>query len=157
MKEQEQHWASSLFSFSSLATDGGRVAQAVFGRGVKKAVGQIFLLTVFLVGVLGSDLFLFYFAFLIAFQTGNEIPGTKSLPLNLTARKNSSQFYLSAVILARNEVDKVRYVDHSALFLVVFVRVIVANSSSFYPFSFPRVLVATATTVLALLTLIPFQ
>ena len=42
------------------------------------------LFTVFLVGLLGSDLFLFYFAFLIAFQTGNELP-------------------------ARNEVDKISF------------------------------------------------
>lgn len=72
---------------------------------MKPAIGNLFLVAVFLVGVLGSDLFLFYFSFLIAFQTGNEIP-------------------------ARNEVDNV---------------------------SFSRVLLATASTVLALLTLIPFQ
>ncbi|CAB9521628.1 Probable zinc metalloprotease EGY1, chloroplastic [Seminavis robusta] len=86
-------------------TDGGRIAQALFGRGVKTAIGNLFLFTVFFIGVLGSDLFLFYFSFLIAFQTGNEIP-------------------------ARNEVDNV---------------------------SFARVLLATASTVLALLALIPFQ
>ena len=63
------------------------------------------LSTIFLIGILGSDLFLFYFSFLIAFQTGNEIP-------------------------ARNEVDDI---------------------------SFARVLVATGASVLALLTLIPFQ
>jgi hypothetical protein len=68
---------SIVFRLSFLATDGGRIAQALFGRGVKKAIGQIFLLTVFLLGILGSDLFLFYFSFLIAFQTGNELPGTK--------------------------------------------------------------------------------
>jgi hypothetical protein len=77
----------------------------LFGRVVKPAVGNLFLVAVFLVGALGSDLFLFYFSFLIAFQTGNEIP-------------------------ARNEVDNV---------------------------SFSRVLLAIASTVLALLTLIPFQ
>lgn len=87
------------------ATDGGRVALALFGRGSKPFIGNIMLSTIFLIGVLGSDLFLFYFSFLIAFQTGNEIP-------------------------ARNEVDDI---------------------------SFSRVLVATAGSVLALLTLIPFQ
>jgi hypothetical protein len=63
---------------------------ALFGRTVKPVIG---------------NLFLFDFSFLIAFQTGNEIP-------------------------ARNEVDNV---------------------------SFSRVLLAIASTVLAFLTLIPFQ
>ena len=95
---------SKLFT-TLAATDGGRITQALFGRGVKSFIGNVFLFTVFLVGIMGSDLFLFYFSFLIAFQTGNEIP-------------------------ARNEVDDI---------------------------SFARVLIATATTVLAILTLIPFQ
>ena len=56
-----------------LATDGGRIALALFGRGAKLLVGNIFLFAIFLVGLFGSDLFLFYFAFLLAFQTGNEI------------------------------------------------------------------------------------
>mgnify|MGYP000316899097 CR=1 FL=1 len=86
-------------------TDGGRVALSMFGREVKAAIGNIFLFAIFLFGVLGSDLFLFYFSFIIAFQTGNEIP-------------------------ARNEVDSI---------------------------SFSRVLLATGATVLAALTLIPFQ
>jgi hypothetical protein len=78
---------------------------ALFGRTVKPVIGNLFFFVMFLMGVLGSDLFLFYFSFLIAFQTGNEIP-------------------------ARNEVDNV---------------------------SFSRVLLAIASTVLAFLTLIPFQ
>lgn len=55
-------------------TDGGRIALALFGREVKLGIGNIFLLAILFVGLVGSDLFLFYFAFLIAFQTGNEIP-----------------------------------------------------------------------------------
>lgn len=55
-------------------TDGGRMALALFGRGAKLLVGNIFLFVMLLVGLTGSDLFLFYFAFCIAFQAGNEIP-----------------------------------------------------------------------------------
>lgn len=55
-------------------TDGGRMAQTLFGRGAKLIVGNLFLLATLFIGVGGSDLFLFYFAFCIAFQTGNEIP-----------------------------------------------------------------------------------
>lgn len=66
------------------ATDGGRIAVSLFGRGAKLLVGQLTLLALFTVGVLGSDLFLFYFAFCVAVQSGNEIP-------------------------ARNEVDKVGF------------------------------------------------
>ena len=47
---------------------------ALFGRGAKLLVGNIFLFALFLVGLVGSDLFLFYFTFLIVFQAGNEIP-----------------------------------------------------------------------------------
>lgn len=72
-------------------TDGGRMAQTLFGRGAKLIVGNLFLLATLFIGISGSDLFLFYFAFCIAFQTGNEIP-------------------------ARNEVDDV---DLSRLFLAL--------------------------------------
>jgi len=55
-------------------TDGGRVGLTLFGRPAKLVVGNLFLFTLLLTGLLGSDLFLFYFAFVLAFQTGNEIP-----------------------------------------------------------------------------------
>ena len=51
-----------------------RIGLALFGRPLKLVVGNIFLFTLLLTGLLGSDLFLFYFSFVIAFQTGNEIP-----------------------------------------------------------------------------------
>lgn len=44
-----------------------------FGRPAKLVVGNLFMASLLFTGLLGSDLFLFYFAFLIAFQTGNEI------------------------------------------------------------------------------------
>jgi hypothetical protein len=56
------------------ATDGGRVALTLFGRPTKLIVGNICLTALFLTGVLGSDLFLFFFGFVLAFQTGNEVP-----------------------------------------------------------------------------------
>jgi hypothetical protein len=46
----------------------------MFGRAAKLVVGNIFFFALLVVGLLGSDLFLFYFAFCIAFQSGNEIP-----------------------------------------------------------------------------------
>jgi hypothetical protein len=46
----------------------------LFSRGVKLVVGQLFLIVLFTLGIFGSDLFLFYFSFLIFFQQGNEIP-----------------------------------------------------------------------------------
>lgn len=57
---------------------------ALFGRGAKLLVGNLFLFLCLSIGLVGSDLFLFYFAFCIAFQSGNEVP-------------------------ARNEVDKVDF------------------------------------------------
>lgn len=56
------------------ATDGGRIALALFGRPSKLAVGNITMFALLIAGVLGSDLFLFYFAFCLAFQSGNEVP-----------------------------------------------------------------------------------
>lgn len=58
----------------STATDGGRMALSLFGRGTKLVIGNLFFLAMLAIGLLGSDLFLFYFAFCIAFQTGNEVP-----------------------------------------------------------------------------------
>ena len=55
-------------------TGGGRMAQALFGRGAKLVIGNAFMAALLIAGILGSDLFLFYFAFVSAFQTGNEIP-----------------------------------------------------------------------------------
>lgn len=37
-------------------------------------IGNVFLFALLAAGLFGSDLFLFYFSFCIAFQTGNEIP-----------------------------------------------------------------------------------
>ena len=73
-KTVTSHFLWFLSDCYPTATDGGRIALAMFGRGGKAFIGNLFLSTIFLVGVLGSDLFLFYFSFLIAFQTGNEIP-----------------------------------------------------------------------------------
>lgn len=96
----------SRFSiFSHSATDGGRAAMALLGRASKLAIGQLSLVLLLVMGVLGSDLFLFYFAFLVAFQSGNEVP-------------------------ARNEVDKV---------------------------DFARVILASVTLIMAILSLVPFQ
>ena len=55
-------------------TDGGRIAQAVFGREGKGFVGQVSLLALLGVGFFGDDLFLFYALFCLIFQLGTEIP-----------------------------------------------------------------------------------
>jgi len=55
-------------------TDGGRICQAVFNRAGKQLIGQFFLLGLFLVGILGDDLFLSYALFCSFFQQGSEIP-----------------------------------------------------------------------------------
>lgn len=47
---------------------------ALFGREAKLGVGSNTLFLLLLSGLFGSDLFLFYFSFIIAFQTGNEVP-----------------------------------------------------------------------------------
>lgn len=47
---------------------------ALFDRSGKNAIGSLTLLALLYFGLFGSDLFLFYFSFVIAFQTGNEIP-----------------------------------------------------------------------------------
>jgi hypothetical protein len=47
---------------------------ALFDRGEKMTIGSLTLLALLYFGLFGSDLFLFYFSFVIAFQTGNEVP-----------------------------------------------------------------------------------
>ena len=47
---------------------------ALFGRQVKLSIGGLALFVMLFLGVQGSDLLLFYFAFCVAFQKGNEIP-----------------------------------------------------------------------------------
>jgi hypothetical protein len=50
------------------------MALALFGRDPKTVIGFITMTTLLVTGAFGSDLFLFYFAFVIAFQKGNEVP-----------------------------------------------------------------------------------
>ena len=84
-------------------TDGGRIGLALFGRSGTQLVSFLTLAFMFFQGIGGSDLLLFFFSFVIFFQSELEIP-------------------------QRNEVDDM---------------------------DFSRVLLATATGVLVLLTLIP--
>ena len=63
----------------SSATDGGRVALTIFGRNPKIVLGWVTMLALLIAGILGSDLFLFYFSFVIAFQTGNEVPARNEI------------------------------------------------------------------------------
>jgi hypothetical protein len=56
------------------ATDGGRKSMTLFSRGSKLVVGQLFLFLLLATGLIGSDLFLSYFSFLVFLQRGNEIP-----------------------------------------------------------------------------------
>ena len=46
----------------------------MFGRVGKGIFGTVMLLVLLIAGLAGSDLFLFYFSFCIAFQSGNEVP-----------------------------------------------------------------------------------
>jgi hypothetical protein len=57
-----------------IATDGGRIAVAILGRPPKLLVGSFSLVLLLLAGFLRSELFLFYAAFVLGCQTGNEIP-----------------------------------------------------------------------------------
>lgn len=84
-------------------TDGGRIALTLFGRSGAQLVSFLTFVGMFIQGILGSDLILFFFSFVVFFQSELEIP-------------------------QRNEVDDM---------------------------DFSRVLLATATGVLVLLTLIP--
>lgn len=55
-------------------TDGGRISLTLFGRSGTQFVGFITLVGMFLQGVFGSDLILFFFSFVIFFQSELEIP-----------------------------------------------------------------------------------
>eukprot|EP00536_Pseudo-nitzschia_multiseries_P015300 jgi/Psemu1/320829/estExt_fgenesh1_pm.C_8540002 len=55
-------------------TDGGRLTMALFDRAEKMSIGTLTLFALLWSGLFGSDLFLFYFSFCIAFQSGNEVP-----------------------------------------------------------------------------------
>jgi hypothetical protein len=63
---------------------------ALFDRVEKQTIGTLTLLALLYFGLFGSDLFLFYFSFIIAFQTGNEIP----------ARNEEDSVNFSRVIVA---------------------------------------------------------
>lgn len=73
-----------------IASDGGRISLTLFSRGGKIVVGQVFLFLLLICGIVGSDLFLFYFSFLVFFQRGNEIP----------ARNEVDDISFSRVLLA---------------------------------------------------------
>lgn len=71
-------------------TDGGRLSMALFNRLDKMSIGYLALSTLLFAGLFGSDLFLFYFSFCLAFQTGNEVP----------ARNEQDSVEFSRVIVA---------------------------------------------------------
>lgn len=71
-------------------TDGGRLTMALFDRAEKLSIGTLTLIAIFTAGFFGSDLFLFYFSFCLAFQTGNEVP----------ARNEQDSVEFSRVIVA---------------------------------------------------------
>jgi len=55
-------------------SDGGRLTMALFDRAEKMSIGTLTLAVLLYAGLFGSDMFLFYFSFCLAFQTGNEVP-----------------------------------------------------------------------------------
>jgi hypothetical protein len=61
-------------SLFTAGTDGGRISLTLFGRSGTQFVGFITLVGMFLQGVFGSDLILFFFSFVIFFQSELEIP-----------------------------------------------------------------------------------
>ena len=58
----------------SKGTDGGRISLALFGRSGTQLVNLLTLISLFIGGVLGSDLLLFFFSYVIFFQSELEIP-----------------------------------------------------------------------------------
>ena len=63
---------------------------ALFDRAEKMSIGSLTLTALFFAGIFGSDMFLFYFSFCLAFQTGNEVP----------ARNETDSVDFSRVIVA---------------------------------------------------------
>lgn len=55
-------------------TDGGRISQGLFGRSGSQAVSFASLAFLLILGFTQSDLLLFYFAFVVFFQSELEIP-----------------------------------------------------------------------------------
>ena len=55
-------------------TDGGRISMALFGRSGSQAVTFGALASLFILGITQSDLLLFYFTFIVFFQSELEIP-----------------------------------------------------------------------------------
>ena len=91
-----------FFNFPT-GTDGGRISLTLFGRSGTQLVSLLTFVGLFIGGLTGSDLLLFFFSYVIFFQSELEVP-------------------------QRNEVDDM---------------------------DFSRVLLATVTGVLVLLTVIP--
>lgn len=55
-------------------TDGGRIALTLFGRSGTQLVSFLTFVFMFIQGILGSDLILFFFSFVVFFQSELEIP-----------------------------------------------------------------------------------
>ena len=55
-------------------TDGGRIAMSLFGRSGSQAITLVSLTALFVLGLSGSDLMLFYFGFVVLGQSELEIP-----------------------------------------------------------------------------------
>jgi hypothetical protein len=73
-------YSRRFFLFLSLsATDGGRLTLALFDRAEKMSIGTLTLAVLLYSGLFGSDMFLFYFSFCLAFQTGNEVPARNEM------------------------------------------------------------------------------
>ena len=58
----------------SPGTDGGRIGLTLFGRSGTQLVALVTLIGMFLQGVFGSDIILYFFSFVIFFQSELEIP-----------------------------------------------------------------------------------
>jgi len=58
----------------SQETDGGRISTVLFGRRGAQLVSALSLLAIFIQGLLGSDILLFYFSYVIFFESELELP-----------------------------------------------------------------------------------
>jgi hypothetical protein len=55
-------------------TDGGRISTVLFGRRAAQLVSALSLLAIFIQGLIGSDILLFYFSYVIFFESVPELP-----------------------------------------------------------------------------------